>query len=55
MIRFCEKRGGELHADHIKQFAYYPTLRFVLDNGRTLCKECHKQTDTYKRKMGAFI
>lgn len=40
-----------LEADHIKPFAIFPKLRFVLDNGKTLCKECHKNTDTYGRKV----
>lgn len=47
----CQKcgdnRGGNLEADHIKPFAYFPKLRFEISNGRTLCNECHKRTDTY--------
>lgn len=36
-----------LNADHIKPFAYFPDFRFNVSNGRTLCGECHKKTDTY--------
>lgn len=43
----CDKKGY-LEADHIKPFAHYPKLRFKLSNGRTLCKDCHKNTPTYK-------
>ena len=46
----CGVRGGTLHPDHIKPFAYYPELRFSLDNGRTLCVDCHKKTDTWGNK-----
>ena len=43
----CGSRGVELHADHIKPFAFHPELRLVMSNGRTLCVPCHKATDTY--------
>jgi hypothetical protein len=43
----CGKRGGRLHAHHIKAYKDHPELRHVLSNGQTLCVECHKQTDTF--------
>lgn len=37
----CNQHGGRLNADHIMPFSLYPELRLVIDNGRTLCVECH--------------
>lgn len=48
---WCNKKGGKLHADHIKPFSLYPELRLAIDNGRTLCVECHKKTDTYLKRI----
>jgi hypothetical protein len=42
-----EEVSGKLNADHIKPFANFPELRFDINNGRTLCIDCHKETDTY--------
>ena len=43
----CLLRCIELNADHIKPWALYPELRYAIDNGRTLCVDCHRQTDTW--------
>jgi 5-methylcytosine-specific restriction endonuclease McrA len=49
--KFCQKRGGKLHVDHIKPFSLFPELRLDMNNGRTLYEPCHKETDTYAGKI----
>lgn len=48
----CGARNGNgkkivLNADHIKSFVNYPDLRLDIDNGRTLCIDCHRKTDNF--------
>lgn len=47
--RMCVLCGStdRIEADHIKPFSTYPESRFDINNGRTLCHECHRATDTY--------
>ena len=49
--QFCKIRGRYIEADHIKPFAYFPELRFSIDNGRTLCRACHNKTKISAKKM----
>lgn len=56
---WCGMRSGNgkaviLHADHIKPFAYFPELRFAIDNGRTLCIDCHRKTNTWGERAKRF-
>lgn len=44
---WCGKKDKTIQADHIKPFAMFPELRLAIDNGRTLCRDCHKTTDTW--------
>ena len=48
----CGAKSGNgarviLHADHILPFSLHPEARLRLENGRTLCRPCHKKTPTY--------
>ena len=53
-----KEHGTRLNADHIKPFFLFPELRFAIDNGRTLCVDCHRKTDTFgsrqAKQLGAI-
>jgi len=46
----CGARGVYLEVHHIKSWSKYPELRYELNNGVALCKDCHKLTNNYKGK-----
>lgn len=60
----CFKKGGVLNVHHLKSFCIIlkeNNIKLVeealcceelwdINNGKTLCEECHKETDNYKRK-----
>lgn len=51
----CNKKGGYIQADHILPFSTHIDKRFDINNGRTLCVECHKKTETYGGKMKSYL
>jgi hypothetical protein len=53
--QICGICGGRLNADHIKPFSLFPELRFELSNGRTLCEDCHKKTDTWGNRVSNYF
>jgi len=44
-----DRKKKFLVAHHIQNFAQYPQLRFVIENGITLCRNCHKE---FHKKYG---
>jgi len=39
----CQKRGNQIHAHHIESFADNPEKRLLVENGVTLCEQCHSK------------
>ena len=37
----CATKDTRLDAHHIKSFTHFPELRFVVNNGKTVCVRCH--------------
>ena len=43
----CNIKGKKINAHHIKSWKYYPELRYNIENGITLCEDCHKAVHQY--------
>jgi 5-methylcytosine-specific restriction endonuclease McrA len=54
MCQLCGQMGDQLTAHHLREFSRFPEQRWQLDNGITLCKECHEVVihylKNYRRK-----
>lgn len=49
--QLCGEIGGRLNAHHILTWCKYPELRFDVNNGITLCKQCHQKVHKYHIKL----
>lgn len=49
-----EKTGLPLEAHHIKDWENFPELRYVVDNGLTLCRCCHRRLEEKIKKEKGF-
>lgn len=45
----CKKRGGYLHPHHIEAKSMKPELAYDIENGVTLCQDCHRK---FHKKYG---
>lgn len=52
ICQVCGKANSK-NVHHIKRYRDFPELRYKLDNGLTLCGDCHKETDNYGKKYGS--
>lgn len=49
-----DNRGRNLEAHHIKPYSLFSSLIFDINNGLTLCKKCHKKTDSWGIKIKIY-
>ncbi len=53
--QICDKRGGTIHANHIKKFISYPELQLFNLNGITLCKDCHSVVTNHESEWESYF
>lgn len=55
MCQGCKQFGGYLQAHHIKGWTEYPELRYEINNGQTLCGNCHNFTKKSNMEMALCL
>lgn len=51
----CDRRGGDLEANHIKPRSTFPELKLSIDNIETLCVLCHKKLTKEQIQLGIIV
>lgn len=55
LCQICGIKGNKLNANHIKKFSDYPDLRFDINNGITLCVNCHKNITNKEEQFEGYF
>lgn len=53
--RWCKRKKKHINAHHIRRWANYPSLRFVVSNGITLCTHCHAKVKDKEEEYSIFF
>lgn len=53
--RWCNRKSKIINAHHIRRWADFPSLRFMVSNGITLCKKCHEKVKNKEDQYAQFF
>lgn len=48
---FTGDKYNPLQAHHLHSQYNFPKLKFLVENGMTLCLKCHRKTDSFKKRQ----
>ena len=53
--QMCGYHGKRLIAHHLQKFSDHPELRYVVENGQTLCRPCHSTVENPHRAYAGHV